>query len=113
MEETKEMGYELDAEAGKGLGISAEEAVYRSVVDCVKDNDMGVLELKMRKLRSIIGYKDSEQLLEECERKVQAVKHKMGWKKAGKALSWVLDAILVALLVFIIVWVIRHGGYHG
>lgn len=113
MEEAKAMEYKLDTQEGKGLGISSEEAIYRSVVDCVKDNDMGVLELKIHKLKSILGYKDSEQLLEECERKVQAVKRRMGWKKAGKAVSWLLDAILVALLVFIIVWVIRHGGYHG
>lgn len=113
MEEAKAMEYNLNAQEGKGLGISSEEAIYRSVVDCVRDNDMGVLELKMRKLKSILGYKDSAQLLEECERKAQAVKRRMGWKKAGKVISWLLDAILVALLVFIIVWVIRHGGYHG
>jgi len=113
MKKAKGMEYELDTQEGKGLGISSEEAVYRSVVDCVRDNDIGVLELKMRKLKSILGYKDSEQLLEECEKKLEAVKRRMGWKKAGKAISWLLDAILVALLVFIIVWVIRHGGYHG
>lgn len=100
--------YEIDRQAGTGLGITPEEAVYRSVVDCVKDNTIEVLELKMSKLRAIIPYKDSKELFEQCEKKLDAVHRKMVWKKVGKVLSWVVDILLVALVAFIIVWVIRR-----
>lgn len=95
----------------KASAISETEAIYRSVVDCVRDNNEQILKLKMDKLRSIIDYKDCRQLLEQCEKKQMALKRAQKYKKLAKGAMWFIDAALVVLLAVVVVWSFRGGSY--
>lgn len=84
--------------------ISQEEAIYRSVVDCVKDKDPGVLDIKIKKLESIRGYKDSEQLLEECFQKQIIVKKRIKRKKTLKKVALWVDIVVITLMACLCIW---------
>lgn len=88
----------------KSEPISHEEAIYRSVVDCVKDNDLGVLDIKIKKLESILGYKNSEQLLQECYQRQIVVKSRMKRKKTMKTVALWVDIIVITLVAFLCIW---------
>ena len=84
------------------------EAIYKFVTNCVQDNSLEVLQVKINQLKSIIDYKDAPELLDECYKKEKKVKRKLRRKKIVKIIINVLDYLMLALAIILCVLVLTR-----
>lgn len=87
------------------------EKIYRSVVNCTRDNTLEMLDFKIQRLKTIIGYKDARQLLEECDKKVKKLKRRQKTKKVFRIILTILDfALIIGTIILCIFLLRRHTG---
>lgn len=85
------------------------EHIYQTVINCTRDNTLELLDFKIQRLKAIIGYKDSQQLLEECYRRVKTLKRRKKAKKIFRIILAVLDfTLIIGVILLCIILVRRH-----
>ncbi|MCI8373537.1 MAG: hypothetical protein HFI75_14330 [Lachnospiraceae bacterium] len=84
------------------------EAIYQSVINCVRDNNLQMLQFKINRLKSIAGYKNASQLLEECYKKTRSVKRRMRMKKVIHGMLTVLDFALIIGVIVLCIFLLRR-----
>lgn len=85
------------------------ERTYQTVVNCVRDNNLTMLQFKINKLKSIIDYRDSAALLEECYKKVKKVKRRMAAKKVLSVIALVFDILMVTFIVCLCIILLKRA----
>lgn len=84
------------------------ERIYQSVLDIDRDNSVGVLQVKINKLHSIIDYKNAEELIKQCYKKLEKAQKREERKRIRRVLFFVLDILLVTFVVVLCIFLIRR-----
>lgn len=84
------------------------EAIYQSVVNCVRDNNLPMLQFKVNRLKTIVGYKDSSTLLDQCYKRIKSIKRRAKMKKVWHGILTFLDFALIIMMIALCVFLIRR-----